>query len=61
MGKDKDEIGTPSNPGGPGRTEYPMPEPTEKEIYVPSKDPGKNGGSGGGNDGGGSGNTYDSR
>ena len=32
---DPDEIGTPDNPGGPGRTEV-LPEPTEKEIYIPS-------------------------
>ena len=30
------DIGTPSEPGGPGQTEYPMPEPGEGDIYVPS-------------------------
>lgn len=36
MQKDKPDIGTPDNPGGPGQTEYPMPEPTPGEIYVPT-------------------------
>jgi hypothetical protein len=31
------DIGTPDEPGGPGRTEYPMPEPREGDIYVPKE------------------------
>lgn len=36
MQKDKPDIGTPDQPGGPGQTEYPMPEPRENEINVPN-------------------------
>lgn len=36
MGRDKPDIGTPDQPGGPGQTEYPMPEPTPGDINVPT-------------------------
>jgi hypothetical protein len=33
---DPNEIGTPDQPGGPGRTEYePLDEPKPGDIYVP--------------------------
>lgn len=37
---DPNEIGTPDNPGGPGRTEYePIGEPKEGDIYVDPNPP----------------------